>query len=63
MGFGMIGMALFWIIILVVGLSFLPKEKTSEKSELNILKERLADGKVTLEEYEMIKQRLERDKG
>ncbi len=59
MGFGMIGMSLFWILLVVaiVGLvrgtwrSGPPIERRQEKTALDILKERYARGEIEKEEF------------
>ncbi len=63
-GMGMIGMSLFWIL-LIVGIAILVKscgicEKNAlEKTALDILKERYARGEIEREEFEQTKHDLE----
>ena len=60
MGFGMIGMSLFWILLIVVlvllvkGLWFSGKQTESkrEKTALDILKERYAHGDIDKAEFD-----------
>lgn len=61
MGFGMIGMVLFWIIVLMIALLLIPREKEAKIDEMRVLKNRLANGEISLEEYEIIKQRLQKE--
>ena len=67
MGFGMIGVTLFWIL-LIVGIVLLAKMlwssgsgpgRTQEKSPLDILKERYAQGEIEKEEFEQKKRDLQ----
>ena len=63
MGFGMIGMALFWIF-LIIGIIALVKgtwgsgASAQEKAALDILKERYARGEIEKEEFEQKKRDL-----
>ncbi len=65
-GFGMVGMLLFWVLLIVAiialikytlntGKSF---ERTPEKTLLDILKERYAHGEIGREEFEQKKHDL-----
>jgi putative membrane protein len=68
MGFGMIGMVLFWIL-LIVALVLLTKmlwksgsgglERSQEKKPLDILKERYARGEIEKEEFDQKKHDLQ----
>ncbi len=68
MGFGMIGMVLFWIL-LIVALVLLAKmlwksgsgglERSQEKKPLDILKERYARGEIEKEEFDQKKHDLQ----
>ena len=66
MGFGMVGMLLLWVLLIVAiivlikytrntGKSF---ERTPEKTSLDILKERYAHGEIGREEFEQKKHDL-----
>ena len=67
MGFGMLGMALFWLF-LIIGIVALVKgtwgsgtaaaERRQEKTALDILKERHARGEIEKEEFEQKKRDL-----
>lgn len=66
MGLGMIGMSLFWIL-LIVGIVLLVKMllgsggafgRTREKKPLDILKERYARGEIDKEEFDQKKHDL-----
>jgi putative membrane protein len=67
MGLGMIGMSLFWILLIVVIVIFLKSKGDSgvssgqrqEKSALDILKERYARSEIGREEFEQKKRDLE----
>lgn len=67
MGFGMIGITLFWIL-LIVALVLLVKVlwksgsgsgRSQEKKPLDILKERYARGEIEKEEFDQRKQDLQ----
>lgn len=67
MGFGMIGITLFWIL-LIVALVLLVKVlwksgsgsgRSQEKKPLDILKERYARGEIDKEEFDQKKQDLQ----
>ena len=64
-GFGMIFMALFWVVI-IVGIVYLIKSLTDKgssgvktESAEEILKKRYAKGEISQEEYEKIKRDLQ----
>jgi putative membrane protein len=70
-GFGFIFMALFWIVIIGLGIWLLsnlfPKNKASSladesgsESAVEILRRRYARGELTKEEYESIRYEVER---
>ena len=61
MGFGMIGMTLFWIFVILVIVALLkslftgtrsPPERERDKTALDILKERYARGEIERDEFE-----------
>ncbi len=70
MGVGMIGMTIFWVLIivlLVVAIVALvrgafgtgtPRERPQERSALDLLKERYARGEIEREEFEQKKRDL-----
>lgn len=66
MGLGMIGMSLFWILLIVAIVIFLKSKGDSgalsgqrqKKSVLDILKERYARGEIGREEFEQKKRDL-----
>ena len=66
MGLGMIGMSLFWILLIVAIVMFLKSKGDSgassvqrqEKSALDILKERYARSEIGREEFEQKKRDL-----
>lgn len=66
MGFGMIGMSLFWILLIVAIVSLVKgmwgvsasAERRQEKAALGILKERYARGEIEKEEFEQKKRDL-----
>ncbi|HEY76104.1 MAG TPA: SHOCT domain-containing protein [Thermoflexia bacterium] len=71
MGFGFLGMLLFWglfLALIVGGLVFLLRQTTGtqtsngaeDRTALRILDERLARGEIDREEYEAIRATLER---
>jgi len=71
MGFGFLGMLLFWglfLALIVGGLVFLLRQttgtrapdETGDRTALRILDERLARGEISREEYEAIRSALQR---
>ncbi|AVO43083.1 MAG: SHOCT domain-containing protein [Simplicispira suum] len=66
MGFGMIGMALFWVLVLVVLIVLVGRmlgsggrgDRRQQKTALDILQERYAAGEIQREEYEQKKRDL-----
>ena len=55
---------LFWIILIVWLFSTqrkMPSQQTKDESPLEILKKRFAKGEITKEEYEEIKNTLDKD--
>lgn len=71
MGFGLLGMLLFWgvfLALIVGGVVFLVRQMggtrpcggSSDKTALRILDERLARGEISREEYETLRTALER---
>lgn len=66
MGFGMIGMSLFWILLIVAIVALVngawrsgtSAERPQEKTALDILKERYARGEIEKEEFEQKKHDL-----
>ena len=67
MGIGMVGMAIFGILILVLIVSLLGRmlgfggrgDKRAQKTALDILRERYAAGEIQREEYEQKKRDLD----
>jgi len=67
MGFGMISMVLFWVIVVLgivvlvrwIGTGSTGAGQTPAKSALDILKERYARGEIGREEFEQKKRDLE----
>lgn len=62
MGFGMLFMLLFWVLIILGIVAFIrwPLSRSSrDKTPLDILKERYARGEIDREEYEQKKRDLE----
>ncbi len=61
-GFGGIGFTWFFLIIVIIlGLVWIMKDKSSAQSEnsaLDIAKNRLARGEITMDEFEAIKEKL-----
>ena len=57
---GVIGMGLFWILVIVGIVYWVSRQNGSSSSsfDLNLLKKRLANGEITLEEYENIKKKI-----
>lgn len=64
LGFGMLGQAIFWIVIVFVVVKFFEKRDKTDKivndKALNILKERFAKGEINEEEYLRKKELLEK---
>lgn len=71
MGFGFLGMLLFWglfLALIVGGMVFLVRQMNqtrppgtgSDRTALRILDERLARGEISLEEYRALRDALER---
>lgn len=59
MPFGMIGMGIFWIIVIVFVISALDNRKEQDQEDyISKLKSRLAKGEITIEEYETLKNKL-----
>lgn len=66
MGFGMIGMSLFWILLIVAIVALVrgtwrsgaSAGRRQEKTALDILKERYARGEIEKEEFEQKKRDL-----
>ncbi|AUD65792.1 hypothetical protein BK011_08880 [Tenericutes bacterium MZ-XQ] len=59
MPFGMIGMGIFWIIVIVFVISSLDNRKERDQEDyISKLKSRLAKGEITIEEYETLKNKL-----
>ena len=59
MPFGMIGMGIFWIIVIVFVISALDNRKEQDHDDyISKLKARLAKGEITIEEYETLKNKL-----
>jgi putative membrane protein len=57
----MIGMMLFWIVLIVVGFYLLHRfinDRKEELSPMEILKVRLARGEITLDEFEQLSKKL-----
>lgn len=67
MGIGMMGMAIFWILILALIVVLLGRmlgfggrgDKKPQKTALDILRERYAAGEILREEYEQKKRDLD----
>jgi len=66
MGFGMLGMLLFWILLIIAIVVFLrgkqhsgtASDKRHEKTALDILKERYARSEIERDEFENMKRDL-----
>ena len=59
--FGGLGMLVFWGAI-IYGIYLLTKNNSEKKtSNINLLKQRLSNGDITIEEYEKIKKTLEEE--
>lgn len=66
MGFGMIGMSLFWILLIVAIVALVKgtwgsagaPQRRPEKTALDILRERYARGEIEKEEFEQKKRDL-----
>ena len=62
MPLGMLGMAAFWIFVVFVVIRALPgRSCCSGSAAAERLKERLAGGSITIEEYETLRKKLEED--
>ncbi|MFA5007470.1 MAG: SHOCT domain-containing protein [Candidatus Izemoplasmatales bacterium] len=62
MPLGMLGMAAFWVFVVFVVLRTLPGRSCRSGSDATVrLKERLAGGDITIEEYETLRKKLEED--
>lgn len=62
-GIMMVGMFLFWGVLIFLGFYLMKNymngnQKTTKTDPLEILKERLAKGEITEEEYERLKEKL-----
>lgn len=63
MGFGMIGMSLFWIFLLIAIVVLIngrwrpgaPEERRPDKTALDVVKERYARGEIDKDEFEQKK--------
>ncbi|QLY39720.1 hypothetical protein HF295_02135 [Hujiaoplasma nucleasis] len=54
---GMIGMVVFWVLVVMIVMSFFNKDK---ERHIDSLKERLSRGDITIDEYERIKDKINR---
>lgn len=57
----MIGMMLFWIVLIAIGFYLLHRfinDRKKELSSMEILKIRLAKGEITLDEFEQLSKKL-----
>ncbi|ABO66979.1 SHOCT domain-containing protein [Geobacillus thermodenitrificans] len=57
----MIGMMLFWIVLIAIGFYLLHRfinDRKKELSPMEILKVRLAKGEITLDEFEQLSKKL-----
>jgi putative membrane protein len=57
----MVGMMLFWVLLIAVGLYLLYRfinDRKEELSPIEILKVRLAKGEITLDEFEQLSKKL-----
>jgi len=62
MPLGMLGMAAFWIFVVFLVLRALPgRSCCADGAVASRLKERLAAGDITIEEYETLRKKLEED--
>jgi uncharacterized membrane protein len=56
---GMVGMGLFWILVIVIALGWFGNQSFSDReSNFERLKKRLSRGEITIEEYERIKEKM-----
>ncbi|BDG35893.1 SHOCT domain-containing protein [Saccharococcus caldoxylosilyticus] len=57
----MIGMMLFWVVLIAIGFYLLHRfinDRKEELSPMEILKIRLAKGEITLDEFEQLSKKL-----
>jgi len=57
-GMGAMSMGIFWIIIVLVIVYFVFNQKQKQDTTSDNLKKRLANGEITIEEYEKIKNKI-----
>lgn len=63
MPFGMVFMVLVWIVCIYLVLTFLDRRDANVKeSSITHLKNRLANGEISIEEYESIYQKIKENK-
>jgi len=62
MGFGMgvYGMGFIWVLVIGVALYLFFNQNSDKKDEMQILRNRLANGDINDEEYDRLKKKLER---
>ncbi len=59
MPFGMIGMGIFWIVVIIFVIGSLDQRGSHQHQDyLSKLKDRLAKGEISIEEYEILKEKL-----
>lgn len=61
MPMGMIGMGLIWFVILVVLFDIFQSKKNDQQRAIDVLKERLAKGDISIDDYETMKKKIKED--
>jgi putative membrane protein len=59
-GMGVYGMGFIWVIVIGIALYLFFNQNNNKSDELQILKNRLANGDINDEEYDRLKKKLER---
>lgn len=59
---GMLGMGLFWLIVIFFVFGLISKDSEGNKdSAIKTLKRRLSNGDITIDEYEELKERIRKE--
>ncbi|HOI86174.1 MAG TPA: SHOCT domain-containing protein [Acholeplasmataceae bacterium] len=61
MPMGMIGMGLIWFVVLVFFYQMFQTKQNHYQEAMDILKERLARGEISIEEYEQLKKMIKEE--
>jgi len=58
MPIGMLGMGILWFVVIIGFIKFFQPEQNQQKNAIDVLKDRLARGEISIEEYESLKKTL-----